>query len=76
MKKILGKRNDRVGKVEETIWEHAKEILQVKQDIAKMNSGDTTERTVRRRKVMEIDVGEKCKGQWPPSFVTLNGWVV
>ena len=42
-------------KVEEAIWEHAKEILQVKEDIAKMNSGDTTERTMRRKMAMEIE---------------------
>ena len=31
-------------------------------------------RTMTRRKAMETDVEEKCKGQWPRSFVTVNGW--
>ena len=47
--------------MEEAIWENAKKNQQMKEDMAKMNSGDPTERTVRRRKVMEIDVGENAK---------------
>ena len=56
--------------VEEAIQEHAKEIQQMKEDIAKMNAGETTERTKRRRKAMENDPGESYKGQWSPSFIT------
>ena len=38
-----------------------KEIQQMKEDIAKMNAGDLTERTTRRRKAMENNVGEKMQ---------------
>ena len=39
-----------------------------------MKVGGPTER-IARRKTMENDGGEKEKGQWTPSFITLNGWV-
>ena len=75
-KKIFEKTNSRVEKVEEAIQEHAKKIQQMEEDIAKMNAGGTLERIARGRKTMENDTGEKDKGQWSPSFITLNGWDV
>ena len=64
-----------MGKVEEAIQEHAQKIQQMEEDLAKMNAGGTAERITRRRKTMENDATEKDKGQWSPSFITLNGWV-
>ena len=63
----------RVEKVEEAIQERSKKIQQMEEDLAKMNAGGPTERITRRRKKMENDGGEKEKGQWTPSFNTLNG---
>ena len=54
-KKILEKTNLSVEKVEVAIQEHAKTIPQMEDDIAKMNAGESSERTTRRRKAMESD---------------------
>ena len=61
--------------VEEPIQEHAKKIQQMEENLAKMNTGETPERITRRRKTMDNDAAENEKGPWPPSFVTLDGWV-
>ena len=74
-KKLLEKTNLRVEEAEEAIQEHAKNIQQMEEDLAKMNAGGTSERMTRRRKTMEHDAGGKDKGQRLPSFITLNGWV-
>ena len=54
-KMILEKTNLRVEKVEVAIQEHAKTIPQMEDEKAKMNAGETSERTTRRRKAMESD---------------------
>ena len=72
-KKLLEKTNIRVEEAEEAIKVIAEKIQQMEEDIAKMNAGGNVERITRRKKTMEDDAGEKDKGQWSPSVITLNG---
>ena len=75
-KKLLEKTNSRVERVEGAIQEHAKKIQQMKEEMAKINAGvGLADRLTRRRKTMEHDTGGGERGQWTPSFISLNGWV-
>ena len=58
----------RVWKTSFAIQEHAKKSQHMEEDIAKLNAGETLERTTRRWK----SIREKYKGQSSPSFITFN----
>ena len=57
-KKVLEKTISRLRKVEEDIQEHAKKIQLMEEEIAKIKTGEISERITRRRKSMESDLGE------------------
>ena len=75
-KNLLQKTNSRVERTEETIQEHAKKLQQMEEELAKITAGiGSAQRTRRRRKTIENEVGGFERGQWSPSFISLNGWV-
>ena len=74
-KRMVEKTNSRVERVEGATQEHAKKIQQMKEEMAKINAGvGSAERLTRRRKTMKHETGGGERGQWTPSFISLNGW--
>ena len=48
----------------------------MEEELAKLSAGTgSADRTTRRRKTMDKEVGGYERGQWSPSFISLNGWV-